>query len=170
VFDRFLCGGDGADYFEMIHRRKGQCEATGASLQLSDLDARLVFGSIDNNLVFNYLDYLIWLRNRKRFGSWDFTFRSSVEHFYPQKPLDELPALEPHLLHCFGNLCLISHSKNSRLSNLPPEAKRSLYPNDTFDSPKQRLMLDELEKNEWDEKAIHWHDLEMKELLLASLK
>ena len=170
VFDRFLAAGDGVEYFEMIHGRKGGCATTRGSLLPEDLNARLVFGAIDNNLVFNYLDYLIWLRDRQRFGSWDFTFRSSVEHFYPQTPLDELPALKKDSLHCFGNLCLISHSKNSRLSNLPPEAKRSLYPNDTFDSPKQRLMLDELEKDEWDDKAIHRHDLEMKELLLASLK
>lgn len=170
VFDRFLAACEGAEYFEMIHKRHGRCRATRSSLALADLDARLVFGAIGNNLVFNYLDYLIWLRDRNRFGSWDFTFRSSVEHFYPQTPVEEVPALNEQLLHCFGNLCLISHSKNSRLSNLPPEAKRALYPNGTFDSPKQRLMLDELEKHEWDEEAIRRHDLEMKELLLASLR
>ncbi len=170
VFDRFLSACEGAEYFEMIHKRHGRCMATRSSLALADLDARLVFGAIENNLVFNYLDYLIWLRDRNRFGSWDFTFRSSVEHFYPQTPVEEVPALNEQLLHCFGNLCLISHSKNSRLSNLPPEAKRALYPNGTFDSPKQRLMLDELEKHAWDEEAIRRHDMEMKELLLASLR
>ncbi len=170
VFDRFVAAGGGVEYFEIIHSRKGTCATPRGSLMPANLDARLVFGGIENNLVFNYLDYLIWLRDRKRFGSWDFTFRSSVEHFYPQTPLDELPALDERLLHCFGNLCLISHSKNSRLSNLPPEAKRSLYPNGTFDSPKQRLMLDELEKGEWNDEAIRRHDVEMKELLLASLK
>ncbi len=170
VFDRFLATGDGTEYFEMIHRRQGRCAAVRGSLAPADLDARLVFGAIENNLVFNYLDYLIWLRDRDRFGSWDFTFRSSVEHFYPQTPVEEVPALDESLLHCFGNLCLISHSKNSRLSNLPPEAKRALYPNGTFDSPKQRLMLDELDKDAWNDMAIRRHDLAMKELLLASLK
>lgn len=170
VFDRFLANGDGVEYFEMIHRREGRCETSRCSLLPENLDARLTFGAIDNNLIFNYLDYLIWLVDRKRFGSWDFTFRSSVEHFYPQTPVDEVPALNEHALHCFGNLCLISHSKNSRLSNLPPEAKRSLYPNGAFDSPKQRLMLDELEKSEWNDEAIRRHDLKMKELLIGSLK
>lgn len=170
VFDRFLAADEGVEYFDMIHRRRGECATRRGTLQPVDLGRRLVFGAIDNNLVFNYLDYLIWLRDRKRFGSWDFTFRSSVEHFYPQTPVDEVPALEGEALHCFGNLCLISHSKNSRLSNLPPEAKRSLYPNNTFDSPKQRLMLDELEKGSWNEEAIFRHDSAMKNLLLDSLK
>lgn len=170
VFDRFLATGDGVEYFEMIHNRRGRSATRCGTLQPDNLDRRLAFGAIDNNLVFNYLDYLIWLEDRKRFGSWDFTFRSSVEHFYPQTPVDEVPALEKNVLDCFGNLCLISHSKNSRLSNLPPEAKRSLYPNGTFDSPKQRLMLDELEKTEWNEEAILRHDRAMKDLLLDSLQ
>lgn len=169
VFDRFLAKKGGDDYFEIIHTRHGRCETTRGSVLPEDIDKRLNFGVIENNFIFNYLDYLLYLQNPKRFGYWDFTFRSSVEHFYPQTPVDETPALDEHSLHCFGNLCLISHSKNSRLSNLPPEAKRSLYPNDTFDSPKQRLMLDQLEEREWDEDAIRLHDLEMKSHLLENL-
>ena len=81
MFDRFLANGDGAGYFDMIHRRKCRCETSRDSLLPENLDARLVFGAIDNNLIFNYLDYLICMGDRKRFGSWDFTFRSSIEHF-----------------------------------------------------------------------------------------
>lgn len=170
VFDRFLAAkGNGVDYFEMIHVREGRCTTVRTTVCQEDIDARLTFRAIENNFVFNYLDYLLYLQDRKRFGSWDFTFRSSVEHFYPQTPVDEILVLDKKSLHCFGNLCLISHSKNSRLSNLPPEAKRSLYPNGKFDSPKQRLMLDELEKREWDEEAIYQHDQSMKTLLLGSL-
>lgn len=171
VFDRFLAIEDGVDYFEMIHVREGRCQHGRGSMAVEDLDDPLRFGAIENNLIFNYLDYLIWIRDRKRFGAWDFTFRSSVEHFYPQTPLEGGAALEKDLLHCFGNLCLISHSKNSRLSNLPPEAKLTLYRKGGFDSPKQRLMLDELDRGgQWDAEAIRRHNCEMKELLLDSLE
>jgi hypothetical protein len=37
--------------------------------------------------------------------------------------MDGFLPLEGEALHEFGNLCLISHSKNSRLSNFPPKAK-----------------------------------------------
>ena len=37
------------------------------------------------------------------------------------------PVLESNALHEFGNLCLISHSKNSRLSNFPPKAKMAHF-------------------------------------------
>ena len=70
------------------------------------------------------------------------------------------------MLNSFGNLCLISHSKNSRLSNFMPEAKREYYRNNTIDSVKQHLMM----KNQpWDTEAIAKHYDEMKVVLLRSL-
>jgi hypothetical protein len=165
VFDRFLFVGEGADYFEIIHVRKGRCQSEPNSLSAENIALKLSFHQIENNLIFNYLDYLLWLKHLGRdvtVKNWEFTFRSSVEHFYPQTPMEGLPALEPEMLHSFGNLCLISHSKNSRLSNFTPKAKRDLYPSGSFDSIKQRLMLDE---PEWNAKAIQQHQNEMIECL-----
>ncbi|MDD5462728.1 MAG: DUF1524 domain-containing protein [Methylococcales bacterium] len=91
---------------------------------------RLRFGHIENNFVFNYLDYLLWLERKDQHPvvkEFEFTFRSSVEHFYPQHPMEGHPVLESEALHEFGNLCLISHSKNSRLSNFPPKAKMAHF-------------------------------------------
>ena len=49
----------------------------------------------------------------------------------------------------FGNLCLISNSKNSRLSNYMPLAKKEHYEqSENLDSIKQRIMM---AYTEWDE-------------------
>ncbi len=162
VFDRSLIG---VDYFEIIHIRKGRYQTEPGSVSAENLAQWLTFDGIENNFVFNYLDYLLWLEHRgenSSFRNWDFTFRSSVEHFYPQTPMEGMPPLPPDVLHSFGNLCLISHSKNSRLSNFTPKAKQDLYPNGSFDSIKQRLMLNE---PEWNAKAIQQHQQEMIECL-----
>jgi hypothetical protein len=167
VFDRFLSEGAGADYYQMIHVREGRCQTEAGSLSAENIAPRLSFHEIGNNLVFNYLDYLLWLRHSGQFAAirnWEFTFRSSREHFYPQTPMEGLPALPTEILDSFGNLCLISHSKNSRLSNFTPRAKRELYPNGSFDSIKQRLMLDE---PEWNSETIQRHQKMMIECLLG---
>ncbi len=161
VFDRFLSVGEGADYFEMIHVRNGRCQTEPGSLSSDHTNPQLLFGKIENNFVFNYLDYLLWLKHcgiNAAIRNWEFTFRSSVEHFYPQTPMDGWPALPVEHLHCFGNLCLVSHSKNSRLSNFTPKAKKDLYPNGMFDSIKQRLMMNE---DDWNSDAILRHQKEM---------
>ena len=161
VFDRFLSVGEGADYYEMIHLRDCRCHSKPGSLTPDHAKLRLSFGKIENNLVFNFLDYLLWVKHREENAvvrNWEFTFRSSVEHFYPQTPMDGLPNLSDEILHGFGNLCLISHTKNSRLSNFTPKAKKDLYPGGTFDSIKQRLMMD---KPEWNTDAILRHQKEM---------
>jgi hypothetical protein len=153
VFDRYLRG---ADYFDMIHVRKGQCQFEPGSVPVEELAARLIFPGVEN-FVFNYLDYLLWLKYREEnsaIRNWEFTFRSSVEHFYPQTPMEGLPSLPVELLHGFGNLCLISHSKNSRLSNFTPKAKKDLYPGGAFDSIKQRLMMNE---EDWNADTIQRH-------------
>jgi len=165
VFDRFLAPGEGADYFEMIYRRNGVCRASRESeCQWS----RLSFGEIENNLVFNFLDYLLWLdATNSAIKSYEFTFRSSVEHYYPQNPKSGDPPLPPNSLNSFGNLCLISHSKNSSLSNYMPKAKKEHYPGNTMDSVKQYLMM---AYSEWDAESIKKHYEEMKNVLVKSLE
>ena len=54
----------------------------------------------------------------KRITNFEYTFRSSVEHYYPQNPIEGKQSEIPQKwLHNFGNLCLISSSKNSKLNN-----------------------------------------------------
>lgn len=167
VFERYLAT-NRSDYFSMIYRQGGRCRASRRDFDEQQLDARLAFGNIENNLVFNYLDYLLWLDHRgqdARIAAYEFTFRSSVEHYYPQRPLEGHAALAREVLDSFGNLCLISHEKNSRLSNFHPEAKKEHYVK-SIDSVKQYLML---QQPEWNEGTIRVHGDAMKRVLLAVL-
>ncbi|WP_122739751.1 DUF262 domain-containing protein [Pseudomonas viridiflava] len=168
VFDRFLAPDVGLDYFAMIYTNRGACQTCRESIAAETIEPRLTFGNIENNLVFNFLDYLLWLEHRAKESvkSYEFTFRSSVEHYYPQHPLDGQVQLDADTLNSFGNLCLISHSKNSRLSNFMPSAKKEFYKNNTIDSVKQYLMM---ETESWDADAIRAHSEQMNNVLLNSL-
>lgn len=168
VFDRFLASDVGLDYFAMIYTNRGICQARRDSIAADAFESRLTFGNIENNLVFNFLDYLLWLEHRSEDSvrSYEFTFRSSVEHYYPQNPLGGQPRLDADTLNSFGNLCLISHSKNSRLSNFMPSAKKEFYKNNTIDSVKQHLMM---KTEPWDANAIRVHSVQMSNVLLNSI-
>ena len=125
------------------------------------------------HFIFNYLDYLLWendcyekyLGNDKTFiekiKKFKFTFRSSVEHYYPQNPLNG-ETLKEDMLNNFGNLCLISRSKNSKLSNNTPTAKKDYYINNDIDSIKQAIMMS---YDKWEKEEIEKHGKEMIELL-----
>ena len=99
------------------------------------------------NIVFNYLDYILWRdrmweehkRSKRknahtdyelkypevRYDDFDFTFRTSVEHFYPRHPKngEEWKEDECGGVDNFGNLAILSRSKNSSFSNSLPSAK-----------------------------------------------
>lgn len=151
------------DYFEIIYTNNCIQKNT-----VNDIDTnKLNQGTAVENFVFNYLDYLLWqnyradknyfkIKNGQAFADnrvkdFEYTFRSSVEHYYPQHPIDENLVLKGHdadWLDNFGNLCLISGSKNSRLSNFMPAAKKDYYTGSpTIDSIKQRIMM---EYEQWD--------------------
>ena len=172
VFDRFLAPNGGKEYFEIIYTNKSKCQALRENFSDDNLLVQLSFGNIQNNLVFNYLDYLLWRENEagktkdSKISAYEFTFRSSVEHYYPQNPMPGHAPLPPETLNLFGNLCLISHSKNSRLSNFMPDAKKEYYQNNIMDSVKQYLMM---KSTPWDAKRISEHDNAMKKVLLDSL-
>ena len=120
------------------------------------------------NFVFNRLDYQLWTKYKNTYPQFRFTFRSSVEHHYPQHPSEEhgLDRLEKKTLDNFGNLYLLSQSKNSCLGNLPPEAKLTYYPNGDYDSLKQALMMEKTkELNNWKAEEILKHGEDMWALL-----
>lgn len=168
VFDRFLAAEVGSEYFAMIYGNKGVCQTRREDVTAETLKPRLSFGNIENNLVFNFLDYLLLLEHgaSEPVKSYEFTFRSSVEHYYPQHPLPGHAPLDAEPLNSFGNLCLISHDKNSRLSNFMPSAKKEFYQNNSIDSVKQHLMM---KAEPWDAHAISAHYQQMMDVLLKSL-
>lgn len=78
------------------------------------------------HIVFNFLDYLIWKKNKSTYQDFEFEFRNSVEHWYPQNPSDgSIDRWDKR--DRFGNLCIISRSINSKFSNLSPESKMKSY-------------------------------------------
>ena len=84
------------------------------------------FGVRTPHIVFNYLDYLLWKENKEKYEDFVFEFRNSVEHWYPQHPSEgTFEAWDER--DCFGNLCIISRSVNSKFSNLSPESKMKSY-------------------------------------------
>ena len=82
---------------------------------------------------FNFVDYVLW-KNRSdlkekyssvEFEDFKFTYRRSIEHWFPQNPNghDGESQLSAEFLHSFGNLCIITDSQNSKFGNSYPEAK-----------------------------------------------
>lgn len=79
------------------------------------------------HVVFNFLDYLLWRDHWDGKGEpFNFEFRNSVEHWYPQHPSDGMFG-EMERAHRFGNLCLIQSKVNARFSNLSPDSKKASY-------------------------------------------
>lgn len=170
VFQRFLALGEGASYYQMLYVENSLLPAIEVDERWHEaIKTRLRFGHIENNFVFNFLDYLLWVRDRnsdKVAGPFEFTFRSSVEHFSPQHPMDGYKPVEQNALHSFGNLCLISHSKNSRLSNFQPQQKQEHFEvslaNNQIDSLKLLAMIRLMkEKGRWQETEIAEHQEQM---------
>lgn len=130
------------------------------------------------NFVFNRLDYQLWKYQDKveAFSAIDqskqsiwknfrFSFRSSVEHHYPQNPSQDfgLDKLDTNVLDNFGNLYLLSQSKNSSFSNKLPDWKRQYYKDkDTYDSLKQAIMMS---YENWTESEIKDHEEKMLKIL-----
>ena len=135
--------------------------------------SKLSFGNIENNFVFNYLDFLIYCdaenSNDKVIKNFKFTQRSSVEHFYAQQIEGERDKLDHENLHRFGNLCLISSSKNSSIGNRLPSAKRDYFMPEIrkgkIDTLKLYLMIQTLEEEKvWKKEQILDHEKKMLDL------
>ncbi|MCW2256896.1 hypothetical protein M2263_002987 [Providencia alcalifaciens] len=110
------------------------------------------------NFVFNLLDYRLWrdlragqsfdgrgLNNpeiKKHFDGFQFSSRrTSVEHYFPQTDPSGINQMGNDV-HRFGNLCLISPSSNSRLSNYSPADKKKFYvETERAESLKQAIMM-----------------------------
>lgn len=127
----------------------------GKSLAFSEENPGILHqGTGVQNFVFNRLDYLLWKRLSdnelfdgigkkelgKHFEDFQFSFRTSVEHYFPQT--DPSGASKMEDVDRFGNLCLISPSSNSRLSNYSPQDKKAFYQeNNRAESLKQAIMM-----------------------------
>lgn len=147
------------------------------------------------NFIFNFYDFILWrekleqhlqrkksgqhetLEQDEEFGQhekFDFTYRTSVEHFYPQKPMPGYEPLPTEYLNSFGNLCLISSSMNSKFSNNMPKAKY-----DNFGSSKEmrsalslklQEMMERVKDGEWEKDQIKAHYEKARERIKNALQ
>ena len=111
--------------------------------------------------------------NLKNLKEWEFNFRDSIEHFYPQNPSsDSMVRMDDAVLNSFGNLALVTTSSNSKFSNLAPSAKQTTYPNIITQSLKLILMSACIKGNNLDEykQAINEHEKEMRAFLLTDIE
>ncbi|NHN35341.1 DUF262 domain-containing protein [Paenibacillus agricola] len=131
-------------------------------------DREFSTGLITPHIVFNYLDYLLWQKSKQDF---QFEFRNSVEHWYPQHPIDSNVKWVEQDLNHFGNLCLVSSGLNSKFSNNLPLAKKENFRDGIGrQSLKLRRMADSTtEANAWTEEVAIAHGEEMLNLIRSAL-
>lgn len=130
------------------------------------------------NYIFNFLDFVLWYNETQGTGcgvnasDFDFKYRNSVEHFYPQNPNEREghKRLDPEILNNFGNLCIMSRGHNSLRSNLMPDAKIKEFKS-TDQSLKFELMQQRVEVNDdWGTVQIKEHGEKMKNILTDFIK
>ncbi len=120
-------------------------------------------------IMFTYLDYLLYKdrENNKykltNIDNFEFQFRNSIEHFYPQNPPEGHDPWDEDL-NCFGNLCLITVSGNSKFSNLLPQSKINTYEKTKEQSLKLQIMAEKA-KDGWTQKTAAEHGKNMLALL-----
>lgn len=146
---------------------EGYCKK---KVNASDYRNRSDFGF--ERIVFSYLDYLLYRDGYSFDGNeiisplrddWQFQFRSSIEHFYPQHP-DATEAWDSEHLNRFGNLALITVSGNSKFSNMPPEGKIQ-YDDIISQSLKLKIMKAMTNRDTWTKVKAEKHQQEMFQLL-----
>ena len=126
------------------------------------------------HLVLNYLDYLLWKKHEEYSVSiegFEFEYRSSVEHWYPQHPTSGDTWGED--VDRFGNLCILRGDINSKFSNLLPKSKQlnqEKYLNPMHQSLKLRIMADLTDKGQWDRQTCFTHETAMLNLLKADVQ
>lgn len=152
---------DADGYIEHLEESaKKKRDEYGRCISFEDLNNFDAFdkGTAVPNFIFNLLDYKLWKKEKDK--DFEFTYRDSVEHFYPQNPISGEGVTN---VNSFGNLCLITSDMNSRLNNLSPAAKREIW---NASKSRQSIKLSKmLEPKEWDENAIRSHKREMLEIL-----
>lgn len=120
-----------------------------------------------DRIVFTYLDYVLYKKNPSEFKDFQFQFRISIEHFFPQHPINGNNDVAEENRDSFGNLALIAVSANSKFSNMLPIHKVEQYKDVIEQSPKLMKMKELLDANNrvWDNETVKKNNAEMIEIL-----
>lgn len=183
MLDVYLAGEGKVHRFEeIVFRERYEPENRIEEINWRRIDC----GCNVHNFIFNFYDFITWQKwqkwqndpksqnNPKDYSKFDFSYRTSVEHFYPQKPMKGYDCLNEDVLHSFGNLCLISSSMNSKFSNNMPKAKLANFGLD--EEVRNGLSLKLLEmmdvvkvKGDWSENEIKVFNEEAKQRFQEAL-
>ena len=156
---------------DIVYRQEGK-----PAHDLNNIDwGRIDQGCSVHNFIFNFYDFITWQNAPQKYPKFDFSYRTSVEHFYPQKPMKGYDCLNEDVLHSFGNLCLISSSMNSKFSNNMPKAKLANFGLDEEVRNGLSLKLLEMmdvvkEKGDWSENEIKVFNEEAKQHFQEALR
>lgn len=173
MLDRYLANSDKKIPFEtIIFENNGRSVNCNKDILWSNIniDEYPQKGEHVENFVFNFYDYLLLKETKDT--DFEFSYRTSVEHFYPQHPTDKEPMDFNHL-HSFGNLCLISRGMNSKFTNNLPKAKYDNFGDakamKTY-SLKLKSMMNTIKNGEtWSETKILQKEQEAKGLINKAL-
>ena len=169
MLDRYLLSDEEKVSFdEIIYENNGKATHSINDIEWKqiNIDEKPKIGESIENFVLNMYDFILWTKLKN--VDFEFTYRTSVEHFYPQHPTDKKP-MDWDYLHSFGNLCLVSRGMNSKFTNNLPDAKYANFGDGEMMksySMKLRDMMDCIRKHErWDETKISEKEQEAKELI-----
>lgn len=157
-------GNDGKDIILLLE--KYCCK------KVLDSQYKIQTGFRIDRIVFTYLDYILCRDNPNDFKDFYFQFRTSIEHFFPQHPINGDASVSESNRDSFGNLALITVSANSKFSNMMPIHKVEQYKDVIEQSPKLMIMKELLDKNNrvWDDKVVEDHKVKMLDLLQKEIK
>lgn len=152
LLDRFLVDSKDKkrEYSDFIHN--SNCSPNNS---IADINWDLLNNGVGvENFIFNCYDYILWLKDKSKFSNFYYSYRNSVEHFYPQHPIGNFPPMEENHLNNFGNLCILNRGINSKFSNSIPKAKVDNFGSDqdrASYSIKLQLMMAHVDKcQQWD--------------------
>lgn len=159
---------DKEDYESFMYGNELACNT---AVTVEDIKTQFTYGKIPY-FCFNYLDYLLLKKEKGNHAKFYFSYKESIEHFYPQNPKVGDPLLQ-QVRDSFGNLALVNQSENSTLTNDMPIQKANWLRKHTKVpiSLKLELMMHVVDKNEseWNEASIEKHQHDMIELLIEDL-
>ena len=150
-------GQEKTDFERIIYDREGFRPSNDSIIDWSSIDR----GCNVPNYVFNFYDFIIWWENPIKYPKFEFSYRTSVEHFYPQNPMPGYSDLKDKGLDDFGNLCFISRGMNSKFSNNMPKAKLDNF--GLIEEVRNGLSLKLLEMMEVVKQSGDWGETQIKE-------
>ena len=131
------------------------------------------------HFIFNFIDYLYWVENKNTnkhnieysadIKDFDFKYWNSVEHHMAREWADRNSITDKdEFIDNLGNLCLISKSSNSRLSDRDVKEKVQTFGGGNLGAKRQimyEMSKDEEDKYTWTKDKIKQHYNDLLELL-----